>query len=149
MARNARFTATLDRHRPDLPVYLVVPARAVDAFDRQATFVVEAMINGRPIGRRSIKPWGDGRWFMELTKVQCTQLRVGPGDAVDVELTAAPEVPAELASRIAEAGLSERWAGLSAADRRALAEHIFAAKKAATRAARIDRTLARLRGGDA
>jgi len=143
-----QFSVALERHQPHLPVYLMVPKTVADVFGKPGTFVVEAAINGSPIGRRSIKPWGDGRWFMELTKVQCAQLNVGPGDAVDVELIAAPEVPAELASRIAEEGLSERWADLSAADRRAMAEHIFAAKKATTRAARIDRTLARLRAGD-
>ena len=138
------FTATIERHHPDLPVYLIVPGTVAAAFGRDRTFVVEASVNGDAVGRRSIKPWGDGRWFLELTKVQCTRLGVGEGDAVTVRVRPAPEVPPALAARIAALGLEARWARLSAAERRMLCEHVFAAKKEATQTARIERVVARL-----
>ena len=138
------FIATIERHHPDLPVYLIVPGTVAAAFGRDRTFVVEAAINGHRVGRRSIKPWGDGRWFLELTKVQCARLGVGEGDAVTVRVRPAPEVPPALAARITALGLEARWARLSAAERRMLCEHVFAAKKEATQTARIERVVARL-----
>ena len=121
-----------------------MPDTVAAAFGRDRTFVVEAAVNGHAVGRRSIKPWGDGRWFLELTKPQCARLGVGVGDTVTVRLRPAPEMPPALAARIAALGLEARWASLSAAERRLRCEHIFAAKKEATRTARIERVVARL-----
>jgi hypothetical protein len=143
-AIGASFAARVERHHPELPVYLLVPAEIVIGFGRDATFVVEASVAGRAIGRRSIKPWGDGRWFMELTKAQCDRLGVGEGDRVEVDLRPAPELPAELEAALAARGLEAAWARLSAAERRALAEDVFAAKRPETRARRLQRALTRL-----
>ena len=135
------FAATIERHHPGLPVYLIVPGTVAAAIGRARTFVVEAAVNGDAVGRRSIKPRGDGRWFLELTKAQCARLEVGLGDAVTIRVRPAPEVPP---ARIAALGLEARWARLSAAERRMLCEHVFAANKEATQTARIERVVARL-----
>ncbi|MDJ0895301.1 MAG: YdeI/OmpD-associated family protein [Alphaproteobacteria bacterium] len=147
MSEPLRFDAFLERHDPDLPVYVIVPARVARAYSKQRTFVVEAAVNGRNVGRRSIKPWGDGRWFMELTKVHCRRLDIAPGDRLSVSVSLAQELPTDLQARISELDLSERWEALSEAQRRAFAETVFEAKKPETRQARIERVLAALRAG--
>lgn len=144
MSETQGFVAAIERHHADLPVYLIVPTAVVDAFARQRTFVVEAEVDGQKIGRRSIKPWGDGRWFMELTKAQCRRLAVGPGSRVEVAIALAEEMPADLAARIEELGLGQGWARLTEAERRSCAETVFDAKRPATRSARIERIVARL-----
>jgi hypothetical protein len=140
----ASFEAALHRHHPELPVYILVPGEIVARFERTATFVVQASVAGRRIGRRTVKPWGDGRWFMELTKAQCARLGVGAGDVVEVDLVPAPELPEELEAALDARGLRGGWARLTPAERRAIAEEVFAARRADTRARRIERVLARL-----
>jgi hypothetical protein len=142
-----RFQAVLEQHHDELPVFLIVPPAVPACFRKERTFVVEAAIDGQAIGRRSVKPWGDGRWFLEFTKAHRKQLGVGPGSNVTVDLRPAEEVPADLASRIAELGLDGRWQMLSEAERRTLAEAVFEAKKPETRRARIERIVAKLRTG--
>lgn len=145
MAGRLRFDAVVERHHPDLPVYVIVPREVAESFGRQRTFVVEAVVNERAIGRRSIKPWGDGRWFMELTKAQTKRLGIAPGSSVAIGVAPAAEVPEDLTTRLDAAGLTPRWHELSDAQRRALSETVFEAKKPATRLARIERVVASLR----
>jgi len=140
------FAATIERHHPGLPVYLIVPATVPAGFGRDATFVVEAVIDGTPLGRRTVKPWGDGRWFLEVTAAQQARLGVAEGDRVTVALVPAAEVPEDLAAAITEAGLEPAWHGLSAAGRRALAEPVFEARRPETRAKRIGRVIGQLAG---
>ncbi len=140
-----RFTAVIKRHHDDLPAYLIVPGELGDDYGKQGTFVVELVINGKEIGRRSIKPWGDGRWFLELTRKQCGQLDIQPGDVVSVDALPAVETPPELMSLIDQHNLGVRWRGLSDAQRRAFSEHIFDAKKESTRKSRLERTISWLR----
>lgn len=138
------FIAVVERHHPALPLYLLVPSEVVDAFRAQETFVVETLVGDTPIGRRTVKPWGDGRWFMELTKAHCAQLGAELGDRVPVRLLPAAATPPELAAALSARGLEARWAALTAARRRAIAESVFAAKRAETRARRIERALLEL-----
>lgn len=141
----ASFEAALHRHHPELPVYILVPGEIVARFERTATFVVQASVAGRRIGRRTVKPWGDGRWFMELTKAQTKRLGIAPGSSVAIGVAPAAEVPEDLTTRLDAAGLTPRWHELSDAQRRALSETVFEAKKPATRLARIERVVASLR----
>lgn len=149
MAVPHRFSAVLRRHHPDLPVYLLVPPGVPAAFGAAETFVVEAEIDGRPVGRRSVKPWSrqadDDRWFLELTKAQLGALGLDQGSRVEVALVPARAVPPELETALQEAGLQAAWSALGAAERRALAEEVFAAKKPETRSRRIDKALSMLR----
>jgi antitoxin component of MazEF toxin-antitoxin module len=141
-----RFTARLERHQPDLPAFLLVPAAVAEGLGLTETFVVEAAFQDRSIGRRSVKPWGDGRWFMDVTKPHMQALGLAVGDAVDVALSPAADMPAELAAALAAAGLEARWQALTQAVQRQLAESVFAAKRDATRRSRIARIVDRLRG---
>ncbi len=138
------FDAIVERHHADLPVYVIVPAVVVDGFGKTSTFVVDAVVEQQDIGRRSIKPWGDGRWFMELTQAQCKQLGIAPGAKVSTAVTLAREIPDELDERLGELGLSQQWLRLTKAQQRAYAESVFAAKRPATRRDRIDRIVASL-----
>lgn len=140
-AKPQRFDAVVERHHPELPVYVMVPA----TFGKQGTFVVEAAVDRQDIGRRSIKPWGDGRWFMELTRVHCRRLGVGPGSRVAIEVSLAQEEPADLTARLDELRLRQQWQSRPAAKRRAAAEIVFEARRSATRRARIERIVASLR----
>ena len=140
------FQATLEQKQADLPVYLMVPTAVPEGFGRDGTFVVDAISEGKEIGRRSIKPWGDGRWFMELTKPQLANLGLHVGASIALEVSLAQETPDELTARIRELGLEHAWNGLSEAQRRAFSESIFEAKRPTTRAARVERTLVALRG---
>ena len=135
----------LERHHADLPVYALVPDSVARATGNNGTFVTEALVNGTPVGRRSIKPWGDGRWFVELTKAHCKRLGVADGDRIALKLLGAPVLPDDLEHRLRDEDLWDAWWDRTAADRRALAEQVFDAKKPETRAARIDRILAALK----
>ena len=141
-----QFSSVIERHDPDLPVYLMVPNAVPGAFGQTHTFIVEANINDSPVGRRSIKPWGDGRWFMELTKVHCARLGIGVGDRITITVNPTEEEPAELTGSIIAHGLGDRWSKLSAARRRALSEHVFDARRPETRKSRIERIVGGLRG---
>jgi hypothetical protein len=136
------FSAELARHHPDLPVYLLVPPETVARFGATGTFVVGASVNGLDIGRRSVKPWGEGRWFLELTKAHCTALSVEEGDAVQVRRQTVPQTPPDLEAAIRADGLTDAWTAVSEAQRRAVSEEVFAAKRPATRAARIAKAVA-------
>lgn len=135
----------IERKFEHLPVFAIVPSEAAASLGKTGTFVVEAEVNGQPIGRRSIKPWGDGRWFLELTKTQSQRLQVGPGDRVRLDLFEAPEVPAELEARLKREGLWQAWLAWTPAQRRSLCEPIFAAQREATRNGRIERVIKALR----
>ncbi len=138
------FDAVVERHHTDLPVYIIVPAAVADGFGKTGTFVVDAVVEQQDIGRRSIKPWGDGRWFMEFTKTQCKQLGIAPGANISTAVTLAREIPDELDEQLGELGLSQQWLHLTKAQQRAYAESVFAAKRPATRRDRIDRIVASL-----
>lgn len=140
------FRSRLERHHEDLPVYLLVPESVIVAFAAEETFVAEARIEGQPVGRRSIKPWGDGRWFMELTAAHRGRLDLRIGQTVQVSLTEAPAEPDALRRAITRCRLDAAWQGLTAARRRALCEGVFEARRPATREARIERILTMLRG---
>ena len=52
-----------------MPLIVLVPDDVIRKLSPEGTFVAHAVLNASlDAGRRSIKPWGDGRWFMELTR---------------------------------------------------------------------------------
>jgi len=146
MSEPFRFTALLQRKQDDLPVFLMVPPAFAARHGQTGTFVVAAVLLGRSIDRRSVKPWGDGRWFMELTKPQLAMLGLAVGDEAEITLSLAPATPPELVQAIEASALHDRWQALSPAVRRQLAESVFAARRESTRASRIARVIDRLRG---
>lgn len=94
--------------------------------------------------RSSIARMGDAFW-LGMSAENRTAAGVHAGETLDLEvvLDEAPrtvELPEELAS------VAAAWAGLSFSDQRRIAESITSAKKPETRAARIEKALAELRG---
>ena len=140
------FTALLERKQDDLPAFFIIPPTFAVQHGQTGTFVVEAVVHDRAIGRRSVKPWGDGRWFMELTKSQLATLGLAVGDEVEITLSPAPATPPALEQAIEAGALHDRWQALSPAVRRQLAESVFAAKRDTTRASRVADIVERLRG---
>jgi len=128
-----RLPCQIERKAPGLPRFLIVPAPLLDDWKLAGTTVVEVTINRVPGGRRSLKPWDDDRWFIELPQPIC--------DHVDLSFhVVSDELPDELASLLAESPRARAsWAKLTRAQKRMLREAIFAAKTAATRRRRAER----------
>ena len=83
-----RFTATILRKQASLPRYIVVTPSHVSGHDR--AFEAEVSLNGGPVFRRNIRPWGKGSdaYFFNVTAEQCAQWGVDTGDEVGVEIAA-------------------------------------------------------------
>ena len=133
----------IERKAQRLPRFLVVPAHLLEGWKLGGTTVVEAMINGIAIGRRSLKKWDDDRWFVELAQPMCERAGVDTGDRVNLSLRlASDEFPDELATVLTESRRARAaWAKLTPAQQRMLREEIFAAKSADTRRRRAERAL--------
>ena len=132
-----RFQARLARKAPRLPAYFVVSGADAAALGVTATSVVDVVINGHTLGRRTIKAWGKGvdDWFVELTAPLMTSAALAVGDALAVALQLADiALPPELQREFArDAGLEVLWSGLSDRERRERSEHIRSAKGQETR----------------
>jgi bacteriocin resistance YdeI/OmpD-like protein len=144
MAEPIRLRGELKRKALQLACYIEIPQTLVAPWGIAATTVVDATANGQAIGRRTLKPWGDGkRWFIELTGVQCRQLAVSLGDRVDLSLTRADETPPpELLDIIETSSVAKsRWQKLSTAQQRMLSEHVRGAAREPTRVKRARQAL--------
>ena len=135
----------IERKQPDLPRYAVVPARAIAEWRLRETTTVLLTLNGCAAGRKSLKPWGDGRrWFVDIPQALCRAAKVETGDPCRLEIEiASEELPEELAALLAaNPGARRRWEQLTKAQQRMLRENIAAAKQSATRARRAAGALA-------
>lgn len=144
-----KLSCQIERKTDRLPRFLVVPARLLERWKLEGTAVVEAMINGTGIGRRSLKKWDDDRWFVELAQPICERAGVDTGDRVNLCLRlASDELPDELASLLASSRTAQvAWEKLTSAQQRVLREEVFAAKSANTRRRRAERGLGVSRSG--
>lgn len=140
------FEASLERCHADIPSYLIIPSEVVKTISPQKTFIVEAEIGEFDLGRRSIKPWGDGRWFMGLTQQHQKKLQASLGDKLSVTIIPTVQTPKSLISAIHAENLMKVWNGLTDAQRRGFSEEVFGAKKQQTKARRIDGVINCLRG---
>jgi len=131
-------TAIIARKDPRLPRFVVVPSEAVEAWKLAETTTITGSLNGREMGRRSLKKWDDRRWFVELPQPLCRQAGVDTGDSVRLTLQiASPELPAELLALIAaDSRAKQAWERLAPGSQRMLREHVAAARQSATRARR-------------
>lgn len=93
-----------------------------------------------------------GRWLLGVRKDVREAIGKGPGDAVRV--TVAPdeeprtvEVPAALASALAEAGCRDAFDALSYTKRKEAARSVTGARRPETRARRIETIVGGLTGG--
>ncbi|MBL8984440.1 MAG: YdeI/OmpD-associated family protein [Gemmatimonadetes bacterium] len=128
----------VERKHATLPRYLVVLEAQVAAWQLTQTTMVEARLNGQPLGRRALKRWDARRWFLELPHRTCEQWSLGVGDRVVLELAlASTTLPDELADLLAtEPAAQSAWAALSASRQRMLCEEVRAAARTATRVRR-------------
>ena len=128
-----------------MPLFAIVPDDIILRLRPEETFVVHVVLNASfDAGRRTIKPWGDGRWFMEFTKVQCQKAGIAEGARVSVTLRPVADTPEALLDSLTRAGLTARWEALTKAQRRAFSEAVFAAKKPETARARIEKIVTQL-----
>lgn len=139
----------VERKDERLPRFLVVPSRLLEGWRLDGTTVVEAMINGIAIGRRSLKRWDRDRWFIELTQPMCKRAGVDTGDRVNLSVClASEELPEELSDLLSGSRRAQAaWTKLTPAQQRALREEVFAAKATDTRRRRAERGLGLLRKG--
>lgn len=128
----------IERKRPDVPRFVVVPAARLAAWQLTKTAGVDCMLNGVAIGRRTLKRWDAQRWFVELPERTCQRAGVDVGDRVTLSIRLAPtDMPQELSDlvrRDPKARLA--WSALSESRRRMLQEEVRAAVRVETRVRR-------------
>jgi hypothetical protein len=140
------FKAVAEHCHGSAGLYCIVPHSVVLTFRESETFVASVLINGAcDLGRRTIKPWGDGRWFIEFNKEQCRRARLRAGEDVLITVATAPTMHDDFVEAIRSEGLDGAWNKLTKAQRRSLNEEIFAARSEATRHRRIVKALDCLR----
>lgn len=139
-----RFEATIERHDPRLPRYVIIPPDACQALGLKGYTVARGTMNETPFDLRSVSLWDErdsaGLFFMQIPTGLCAAARVDVGDQASLELEVMEEVaPTELLSRIAQdPGSRAAWNNLPLSHRRQIAEDIARAKSQATRARRIE-----------
>lgn len=127
-----------------------VPEALVESLGGGKRPKVTVTINGYSY-RSSIAPMR-GEYWLGVAQAHREPAAVEPGGRydVDIELDTAPrvvEVPPELATALAaEPAAAAAWAALSYSHQRRLAEPIAAAKAEDTRARRVAKVIAELRG---
>ena len=150
MAEKARFRTTIEQARgPGAAVALVPPefVSALGGFKQKRAF---GWLNGDQFMTATFPYKGTGL-YVGVPKAARVAAGVDYGDEVELEimLDEAPrtvQVPPELAAACeAEPELAARFEKLSFSRKRELADPISEAKKPETRAARVDKALARLR----
>lgn len=139
----ACFTTVVERKQDDLPRYCIVHCDPHSLWGLTGASLVTGSFGPVAFERRTISPWGDGRWFFSLSESLCRAAGVGTGDPVELAIDR-PErdEPDDLAAALK--GREAAWTRLSPVDRRAIIVDVCEAKRPATRAARIDKWLARL-----
>lgn len=140
-----RLTAIVERKHSRMPRFLVVPSAKVASWRIEETTVVEGMLNGIEIGRRTLKRWDDQRWFIDLPEPLCQRAQIDTGDSVTLVLRiASTGLPEELARLLADDPAAKAaWEHLTSSQKRMLREHVAAAKQPATRERRAAHALCR------
>jgi Bacteriocin-protection, YdeI or OmpD-Associated/Domain of unknown function (DUF1905) len=136
--------STIEHKHEGLPRFVCIPMSKVDPWDLKGTTTIDLAINGVPVGRRSLKRWGDRNcWFMDLSETVCRQAKIQTGDRVQLKLTlASDQLPEELAELIQTNRTARaRWKNLTPGQQRMLREDILAAKNSNTRKRRAARAL--------
>jgi Bacteriocin-protection, YdeI or OmpD-Associated/Domain of unknown function (DUF1905) len=137
--------------------YAVVPHDIGARIGVRGRTSVVGTLNGHPF-RNQVMPYGfeDGSRRLLMPVNNAVRKAAGglrPGDTVTFELerddasrSASVEMPADLEQALAiDAGRRAAWDALSPSRRREAAEHIASAKRAETRARRLEELLASLR----
>lgn len=147
-----RFRSPVEQARgPGATVVLISPdvARALGGFKQQR--VVMSVNGGEPFNS-STYPWKGEGLYVGLPKAarEAAGLKIGDGADFEIELDTRPRqvvLPAELEAAFeAEPELRRHFDALSWSRKRLIFEPLAEAKKPETRAARLEKALADLRG---
>jgi hypothetical protein len=136
------FDAIIERIAPEVPRFVVYPGKA---WDETATFIVDVVLNGIPIGLRNLIPWKERGWHFGLSQPMCHKAGVDTGYPVHVEMRRQGDAqPPELQELLdSDPKAKNTWERLAAGDRRDLVLFITDAKKPETRRKRARRLLGR------
>lgn len=136
-------SVTVERKQPDLPRFAVIPSSLLMPWKLAETTVVEMLIDGIAVDRRSIHRWDDERWFVSITERDCRAVGIDTGSRIELRLAiASTDLPDELAALLRDDPAAERtWAALSPGGQRMLREEIASAKQSVTRTRRARRAL--------
>lgn len=131
--------------------FVRLPDDAAETFGTKARFPVRATFNGVAY-RGSTMPTGDGRFCLGLTKAVRTEAGVAAGDEVHVIVELDTEertvdVPDDMSIALAaHPEAARRFEHLSYSHRKEYVEWIESAKRAETRARRLEQTVVMLTG---
>lgn len=136
-------SATVRKKAPQLPAFVEIPSSAVAHWCLERTTTVLASFDGNRAVRRSLKPWDEERWFIDLPKRVLDSCGLEVGGVVEVDLVpVATELPVELADLLrGDSDAALRWERMTASRQRAIREHILSAAKPETRQRRAERAL--------
>jgi hypothetical protein len=145
-----RFKSVVEQARGPGAAVALVPPDVTAALGGLKQMRVLGTLNGEPF-RTSTYPWQSRQLWVGLPKAARQAADVEVGDEVEIELARddSPrvlELAPELAAALdAEPGLRSTFEALSFSRRRELADPVAEARRPDTRAARVDKALARLR----
>ncbi len=126
--------------------HMSVPFDVHRVFGSKARVPVTGTINGHPF-RTSIMPVGGGSHYMAITKEMQTGAKARAGDSVHVVMavdteTRTVEIPEDLTAALAgHPELADSFAAFAYSHRKEFVDWITQAKKAETRARRIEKSL--------
>lgn len=148
-----RFQARLTGRGPNGAwVFLPVPFDVQKVFGSKARVAVTGTLNGHPF-QNSLLPNGDGTHSMPVNKELRAGAKLEAGDMVTVVMTLdtaarSVEVPEDFSAALAgHKDLGQRFSRLSYSMQKEFVDWIVAAKKAETRARRIEKSMELLVSG--
>lgn len=127
--------------------YVVLPFSVEEAFGARGRVYVKATVDGVAFDG-SLTPWGDGRHILHFTREVREAAGVAEGDEVRVTLAPSTgprpvETPDDLANAFAKHKAAHgAWEKLAPSHKRAYVQWIEEAKRAETRASRIEKCVA-------
>lgn len=129
---------------------LRLPPKVSDALQSDGARRVEGEINDHPVNLALTKaPVIDGL-FLYAGKTLLDEIGIAPGDPVEVRLRKADptsvDVPRDVVLALRSAGMSDAWEAQTPGKQRGLLQPVRAAKRAETRAKRIEKLIDALNG---
>lgn len=135
-------------------LFLRLPQPASDQLPARSMCSVEGTMQGQPVATTLLPDGEGGHWMkvdpdliasLGLAKGQTVSLKIAP-----VKVEPEPKVPAEIAAALADASplAQETWASITPMARRDWIFWIVSAKKAETRAKRLEVALSKLSAGN-
>lgn len=128
---------------------LPLPADIVEALKSQGTKRVDVELNDCPFNMALTKAPVIDSVFIYAGKSILAAAEIEPGQVIDVRLRKADEnlveVPDDVSLAIMQAGVSDVWNDPTPGKKRGLLHTVSTAKRAATRAARIEKLIVSLR----